>query len=486
MKTYLSKSKVLSGRQCVKRLFLEVHKPQLAAQAKVTDRLLSRGLEVHEVARRQYPDGILISHDDNLSMAIEDTKQVLLRNPSSPIFEATFQHDGVLVRSDVFFRGTSGFRLIEVKSSTTLKPYQVEDCAVQAWVIQGQGLALESVNLAVLDTSFVYPGDDNYNGLFHFEDCTDAVSDLQNEVPAWIDEFRRALDGPDPTTEIGPQCGTPFQCPFLDYCSLGVPCTDYPVTCLPKHGKIVSRLVEEGFKDIRDIPEDRLENATFERIRRSTVSGLPEIDPAVGEYLRSFEYPRYFLDFETIDFPVPIWAGTRPYQHIPFQWSCHCRKDSLSLDHKEFLDNTGCLPMKEFAKSLLDALGYEGPIFVYSHYEKRILNELAAFFPDLAIDLENLTIRLVDLLKIVKGGYYHPLMKGSFSIKAVLPTITSGQTYETLGEVADGIAAQEAYLEIVNLSTPAGRKSVLRKSLLDYCGLDTMSLVELVDFFERN
>ncbi|MGA8831364.1 MAG: hypothetical protein WB554_07150, partial [Desulfomonilaceae bacterium] len=141
MKTYLSKSKVLSGRQCVKRLFLEVHKPQLATQAKVTDRLLSRGLEVHEVARRQYPDGILISHDDNLSMAIEDTKQVLLRNPSSPIFEATFQHDSVLVRSDVFFRGASGFRLIEVKSSTTLKPYQVEDCAVQAWVIQGHGLS---------------------------------------------------------------------------------------------------------------------------------------------------------------------------------------------------------------------------------------------------------------------------------------------------------------------------------------------------------
>ncbi|MGO8822429.1 MAG: hypothetical protein ACLQO6_14575 [Desulfomonilaceae bacterium] len=76
----------------------------------------------------------------------------------------------------------------------------------------------------------------------------------------------RSSARPEPTTEIGPQCGTPFQCPFLDYCSLGVPCTDYPVTCLPKHGKIVSRLAEEGFKDIRDIPEDRLENATLERV----------------------------------------------------------------------------------------------------------------------------------------------------------------------------------------------------------------------------
>ncbi|MGO8822428.1 MAG: hypothetical protein ACLQT6_17155 [Desulfomonilaceae bacterium] len=193
MKTYLSKSKVLSGRQCVKRLFLEVRKPQLAARAKVTDRLLSRGLEVHEVARRQYLDGILISHDDNLSIAIEDTKQVLLRNPSSPIFEATFQHDGVLVRSDVFFQSTSGFRLIEVKSSTTLKPYQVEDCAVQAWVIQGHGLSLESVQVAVLNNSFVYPGGGSYSGLFRFEDCTEAVLDLQNEVPAWIDEFRKVL-----------------------------------------------------------------------------------------------------------------------------------------------------------------------------------------------------------------------------------------------------------------------------------------------------
>ncbi|MCX5872821.1 MAG: DUF2779 domain-containing protein, partial [Deltaproteobacteria bacterium] len=212
MKTYLSKSKILSGRQCVKRLFLEVHRPELAMQTKVTGRLLARGQDVHEVARQQYPDGVLISHDDNLGLALEATNQILNHNSFSPIFEATFQHDGVLVRSDVLLSNSTGFKLVEVKSSTRLKDYHVEDCAVQAWVIQGQGLGLESVQVAVLDTSFVYPGDNNYNGLFHFEDCSDAALSLQNEVPNWVAEFRKTLSGPEPTTAIGPQCGAPFQC----------------------------------------------------------------------------------------------------------------------------------------------------------------------------------------------------------------------------------------------------------------------------------
>lgn len=135
MKTYISKSKILSGRQCPKRLFLEVHQPQLAAPTETTARVLSRGLEVHEVARRQFPDGILISHDDHLSLALQETKQALLKNPRPPIFEATFQHDGVLIRSDVLLQGSSGFRLIEVKSSTAIKDYHVEDCAVQSAMV---------------------------------------------------------------------------------------------------------------------------------------------------------------------------------------------------------------------------------------------------------------------------------------------------------------------------------------------------------------
>lgn len=486
MKTYLSKSKILSGRQCQKRLFLEVYKPQLAAPTETTGRILSRGLEVHEVARRQFADGILISHDDNLSLALQDTKQALLKNPLPPIFEATFRHDGVLVRSDVLLRGSSGLRLIEVKSSTRLKDYQVEDCAIQFWVIRGCGLTLEAVEVAVLNTSFVYPGNDYYSGLFRFEDCMDKVLDLQNDVPKWVDEFRTILDGDEPATEIGSQCGKPFQCPFLDYCSSGLPKTDFPVRLLPNYGKIVSRLVEEGIENIRDIPDGRLQNPTLERIRLSTISGDSCIDPAAGAYLKSLGYPRYFLDFETIDFPVPIWVGTKPYQHIPFQWSCHLRKDSANLVHDEFLDVSGSSPLREFAESLLKALGEEGPIFVYSHYEKRILKELTAFFPDVARDLENLANRLVDLYRIVKHNYYHPEMKGSFSIKSVLPTITSGPTYQTIGQVADGAAAQEAYLEMIHPGTSQERQSDLRKSLLDYCGLDTMALVEIVDFFESH
>ena len=108
----------------------------------------------------------------------------------------------------------------------------------------------------------------------------------------------------------------------------------------------------EGFFDIREIPEGRLSSAIQERVRRVTKSGKPEIDPAVVAVLRQFPYPRYYLDFETIAFAVPTWAGTRPYQPIPFQWSCHIEHADDKLDHKWFLDTSGKPPLKELRKVL--------------------------------------------------------------------------------------------------------------------------------------
>ncbi|NYT80652.1 DUF2779 domain-containing protein [Alcaligenaceae bacterium] len=90
--------------------------------------------------------------------------------------------------------------------------------------------------------------------------------------------------------------------------------------------------------------------------------------------------------------------------------------------------------------------------------------------------------RMVDLLPITREHYYHPDIRGSFSIKAVLPTIAPNLTYDGLEQVQDGGMAQQVWLVLVQ----GDLRSELRQGLLDYCERDTYGLVVLADFLQAN
>jgi predicted RecB family nuclease len=182
---------------------------------------------------------------------------------------------------------------------------------------------------------------------------------------------------------------------------------------------------------------------------------------------------------------LPIFAGTRPFEVLPFQWSCHIEKSLGRIEHAEFLDLGSEPPMRRLAESILEALGTTGPIVVYTPYERRVLNELAARYGDLAGKLAALAERIVDLYPATRRHYYHPALHGSWSIKAVLPTVAPDLRYEALGEVRDGLKAQTAYFEAVDAKTTETRRAALRRALLEYCRYDTLALVRLVEFFAR-
>src|SRR5215510_10524282 len=58
----LSKSKFLAGLQCSKRVYLDVHAPQLASPPDASRQaILDMGTEIGEWARRRYPGGVLVN-----------------------------------------------------------------------------------------------------------------------------------------------------------------------------------------------------------------------------------------------------------------------------------------------------------------------------------------------------------------------------------------------------------------------------------------
>jgi hypothetical protein len=475
---HLSKSKVLAGWQCHKRLWLEIHAPERAEYSAATQRAFSIGHEVGDLARRLFPGGILIGHDTELSAALAQTAELVARPGPLTLYEGTFSHGGVLIRADIIVRDAQGqVRLVEVKSSTKVKPVNHIDCAVQAWVLAGAGLAPARIELGHINSQFVYPGGDDYDGLLTFADLTDKVLPLLDEVPRWLAAYREMLAGEMPDIRVGPQCRNPYECAFIGWCTPPQP--DYPVSRLPNGGKVVWQLLEAGIDDIRDVPPGVLTSEMQEWIRRVTVAGRPELRPAAAEALRALPWPRYYFDFETVSFAVPIWAGTRPYQALPFQWSCHVETAPGELEHREFLADGAEPPMRECAETLLEALGESGPVMVYTTYEATVLRQLAAMFPDLAPRLEAVVGRIFDLHPLVKANYYHPDMLGSWSIKAVLPTVAPDLDYGALGEIQEGQAASEAFVEIMARETSEERRQALRAALRRYCALDTLAMVRV-------
>ena len=444
----LSKSRITAGLQCGRRLWLTVHRPDLQVYSQDTERRFAAGNDVGEVARSLYGPGRLVDGRD-LSKALRDTETALARPGDVTLFEATFRHRGVLVRLDVLQRRDGRCRLVEVKSATRLKEYHVQDVAVQAWVAEGAGLPLDMLSVAVIDTGFVYQGGDDYRGLLREVPVADQARPVMAHIPGWVRGFNELLAGPPPVIPPGSRCRRPFECPFMAYC--------------------------EG----REVGDQLSVLSPPAETREWPDPALGTLDPAATAFLATLQYPRFYLDFETVQFAVPRWPGTRPYQQLVFQWSCHVEDRTGGLEHREFLDIGDGPPMRAAAEALLETLGSHGPIFVYHDFEKWRLVEMAAMFPDLAPALDRVAGRLIDLLRLTRDHYEHPALNGSYSLKSVLPTVDAQLDHALLNEVRDGLSAQAAYHECADPETSAARRETLRAALLEYCGLDTLALVRV-------
>jgi hypothetical protein len=489
---HLSKSKLLAYRQCTKRLWLEVHRPELREDSAGTMASFDVGHRVGDIARRLYdPKGrgaIIDVQQEGYAAAI--ARSTTLLEFAQPIFEAGFAAGGALAFADVMLpvrkAGQRAWRMVEVKSSTSVKDYHRDDTAIQAFVARTAGVPLTSIALAHIDSTWVYPGSDDYEGLLKENDLTEEAFDREAEVKGWIGDAQAIVRRrKEPAIGTGRHCSKPYDCGFLRYCQSQGEQAEFPVAWLPgAQSKALKALLDEGGAgDMREVP-DGLLNETQLRVKTHTLSGTAFFDgDGAAADLARYKLPACFLDFETIQFAIPIWKGTRPYQQIPLQFSLHRLSRTGKLEERAFLDLSGDDPSLEFARSLIAGCDGAGPIFVYNAgFETGRIKELAERFPKLRQALLAINERIVDLLPVARRRYYHPSQQGSWSIKAVLPAIADLR-YDDLDGVQDGGMAMNAYLEAVAPTTTSERKTQIEDELRRYCRLDTIAMVRLWQFF---
>lgn len=507
---HLTKSHFLSGLQCHRRLWLAVHAPGLAsARSEAAEQILRMGIEVGRAAHELFSGGLLITSPASEHVhAIEQTRAAMNDRSVPAIFEAAFEFAGVRIRVDILERlEEGGWGLREVKSASSFKPDQHgPDLAIQLWVLDQLGIDVVSAQLVHVNDAFVRGAaggmDASEGGPPSVTALTATGTPIDERAAAapidWptfftrvelIDTFVAGSFGnlsaeialmhaklalpSAPLRDPGAFCKKPHPCPFWDHCTRDKPATWF--------------VEQSGHKPA-------LKRQMIDAIH----SDRPWISGTLVRELARFQPPVWALDFEAIAPAIPLYAGTRPYQAIVFQWSldrwsgagtskvsedcvggpADLQFKNEEIEHFEFLAPGDHDPRPEAAHALVAALSSDtAPILVYSEYERRCLRDLAARSPELAPALRSIEQRVVDLLPIVRQHIYHPGFGTSFSIKSVAPVLAPDIAYDDLPGVADGMSALATFVQIATGVLSGEEAKRARMGLLAYCGRDTRALI---------
>src|SRR6056300_1606055 len=94
----------MSSLQCLRRVHLEVNRPELMHYSKQTEAAFALGHDVGDIAVQLYGGGqgtYVAYTGGSLAPALAQTRDLMTSLFRGPIFEATLEHEGVLVREDV-------------------------------------------------------------------------------------------------------------------------------------------------------------------------------------------------------------------------------------------------------------------------------------------------------------------------------------------------------------------------------------------------
>jgi hypothetical protein len=484
----LSKSSFIKGLQCEKHLYLyKYHYDEMDELSEMQKAIFKRGTNVGELAHKLFPGGTIAAQGDppNYDKALQRTKE-LMNDGAKVIYEAAFMFNEVLSIADIVVMEKGGAKVYEVKSSTSVSETYINDAALQYYVISNLGIRVKDFSIIYINNQYVRKGELDLEELFTTESVLELILTLQKLVKVNVDRFKKViLNKRMPDVEIGEYCYNPYTCGFYDYCRKHIP-EDSIFDFSGMHLAKKYELYRDGILSIDDVPADYPLNKNNKLQLDVFRSGKPLIDKkSIKNILSDLSYPLYFMDFETFQPAVPLFDNSKPYQQIPFQYSVFLKKNIHSeAEHFEFLAEPGEDPRKKFIENLLKVTKGKGDVLVYNKtFEITRLNEIVRDFPQYADKIEKLIARIKDLMiPFQKKYYYAPEMKGSYSIKAVLPALVPELSYDEL-QINEGGLASIAY-ESLQTQTDLMFIAEIKQQLLQYCKLDTLGMVKILEQLE--
>ena len=477
----LSKSRYLAGLQCPKLLWTQINQPEgIPEPDTITQYIFDQGHVIGEYAKRLFPGGIDISHDDFMDNIIT-TKKLLVER--KPLFEAGILSGRIYCRLDIFNPvNEDEWDIIEIKSGTSVKEVYIDDVSFQKFCCEKAGLKIRNCKLGFINKQYVKNGEIDPKELFVLEDISAQVEEINQSIEERVFNLLEVISNKAcPEVAIGQHCLAPYECPLRAECWGFLP-KDSVFDLRGGKTKQFS-LWEQGILSIKDIPDDIPLSRQQQIQKECVMTGNIHVEKEeIRQFLSRLQYPLYYLDFETFGPAIPLYDGTRPYQDIPFQFSLHVLESEGSEPvHHSLLAEGRADPRPQILRELQRLLGSEGSIIAYNAgFEEGVLEGLVEAFPEYADWLEGIVTRMVDLLyPFTNFHYYNASQKDTASLKKVLPAVT-GKGYEEMS-IGAGMDASVAYGRIMYGNATKEEIANVRADLLNYCRLDTEGMIWVVD-----
>jgi hypothetical protein len=479
----LSKSQYIRGLQCQKSLWLYKNKPELRDKADTQrESLFEKGYQVGDLAKELFPGGVEIAYDSsNFNGMVQKTKELMAKG-SEVIYEASFKEDAIFVMADILVKNGDAWDIYEVKASTHIKEYHINDTAIQ-WYVLSQTLKLNRAYVIHINNKYLREGELNIEQLFTIDDVTEKVLEKQDNIELQLREMEEILQGNIPDIDIGLHCFDPHECDFVSHCWQHIPKENSVFDISYAMGK-QWKLYDQGILSIDDIPDDFHLGKNAKLQVEHYKSGEIKIDkPKIKEFLETIKYPINFFDFETFQNAIPRFDKQRPYAQMPFQYSLHILHEDGRLEHKEFLGDENSDPRRPLAQQMLQDITPTGSIIAFNQsFEITQIKNLALVYSDISDELLALNERFVDLAHPFQyKHYYHPNFKGKYSIKVVLPTLFPDDDeldYKKLGSIQNGGDAMDTFANLYLLKDKSKLEDI-KRDLLAYCRLDTLAMVRI-------
>ncbi len=467
----LTKSRYMQALQCKKLFWLSLQKHPSLKPSDIQQFIFDQGHDVGFQAHELFPDGTLVDHHLPFMEKIALTRQLI--NSKETMFEGAFLWNKCYCQVDILTFNDNGWDLIEVKSSTSLKPTHIQDVAFQYFILTHLGIPINNAYVYVINTDYIRVQDINTPQLFSVCNITNDVKAKQTETHQKITECLEILHVDQSNHPIGPHCLSPYECSAIHHCWADIPNDSiFDISELSIHDKF-----SYYFNNQLLIAEHDPDQFSNQNQKRQIACYIEEKDFIDVQQLQSFlsciSYPMTFLDFECVQYAIPPYDYLSPYEQLPIQYSMHIEIDIGTITHHSFIAPYGDDPREKFLLSLFDHLPKSGSIIVYNAlFEKKILTQLKALFPQYSSDIDAIIMRFIDLETPFKQHLlYFRAMNGKTSIKHVLPALVPELSYDQLtissgrmiNLMYDGLADSDDYQDIM-------------RDLEAYGSLDTLAM----------
>lgn len=587
-KKTLSKSDFKVAQSCATKLFYKKNGyPSTNDENEYMEYLAEGGYAVGKLATLYFPEGLRIRNELGLESAIEETGRELEKE-NVILFEPAIMIGGKLAAIDILVKRGKNFEIIEVKSkgfdSSSSKldnswKEHLEDISFQKLVLQEcfPNAQIECflfvpdkskrTQIDGLNAMFVLKEVETHNKFKFYqidftgdpelirEDDLMVKLNVDKEVDELIELTKNAALDYSASLEAGEKIEEPlnigcFSCEYnfgkdkngYHECWKDMPNPNNHIRDVFRLGNIrenkesvANALIQAKTLNVEALPEKAFQGAWGERrwIQVNHTKTQSEwISNELKAELNSWEYPLHFIDFETSISALPFHKGIRPYEMSAFQWSCHTIKQpGAEPIHSEWLNTDPSFPSFAFAESLMNQVGNEGTLLMWSPHENTTLrniywqmeeygyenSELKTWLESVVKFDKDDTGAFVDMNDLALKYYFHPNMKGRTSIKVTLPAVLAANKskrteswlsgfeeevnllqrndtgiiqnpykylpaidlLETAEKVNEGTGAMRAYEDMLfGLSKyKPERKKAYKEALLRYCKLDTLAMV---------